>query len=142
MTMGCRWQEKSFNVAVNNETLIFCRGCNSKTDGRYKYNGDYLCLECFSKIPNKGINGNFNTHKDKAYSFKTDVFDGKPIEIRSKQHFKNMLKKYGMADASIRECRQEADFRKRINNEDYTKQRKEFAKDIFYRRHIKFNPKG
>lgn len=141
MTQGCRWQEKSFNVAVKNKVDIFCR-CGNKTDGRYKYNGDYLCLECFSKIPSKGFSGIFNTHKDLAYSFTTDMFDRKPIEIRSREHFKKMLKRYGLADASIKECHQEADFRKRINNEDDTKRRKEFAKDICLRRHIKFNPRG
>lgn len=45
-----------------------------------------------------------NTHKDKAYSFTTDMFDGKDVEVRSKGHYKSLLKKYGIADASPREC--------------------------------------
>lgn len=57
-----------------------------------------------------------NTTKDKAYEFTTEMFDGKPIEVRSKEQFKRMLKKHGIADASPRECFQQAD-KCRKNNE-------------------------
>lgn len=140
MTQGCRWQEKSFSVAVKNKIDIICR-CGNKTDGRYKWNGEHICVDCFSKTPSKGIKGNFNTHKDLAYNFTTDMFDGKPVEIHSRGHFKNMLKLHGLADASPKEAHQEADFRHRLTEEDRTRQRKALAKDIYYRRRIKFNPK-
>lgn len=131
---GCRWQEKSFSVAVKNKTPIFCRECKTETDGRYKYNGDYLCVGCFSSKPSKGINGNFNTHKDLAYSFTTEMFNGKPVEIHSKGQFKKLLKAHGVADASIKECHQEADFRKRLNNEDNKNRLRKSAKIIFEKR--------
>ena len=44
-----------------------------------------------------------NTHKDRAYSFTTDMFDGKHVEVRSKEHYKGLLKQYGIADASPKE---------------------------------------
>lgn len=128
---GCSWQEKSFSVAVTDKTPIFCRECNSETTDRYKYNGDYLCLNCFSKKPSKGINSNFNTHKDLAYNFTTEMFDGKPIQIHSQRQFKSLLKKYNLADASLKECRQEAEFRKRLNNEDRPREIRKMAEKIF-----------
>ena len=57
-----------------------------------------------------------STTKDKAYEFTTEMFNGKPVEIRSKDQFKRMLKKHGIADASPRECFQQA-YKCRKNNE-------------------------
>lgn len=74
-----------------------------------------------------------NTDKDLAYNFTTDMFDGKPVQIFSKRQFKGLLKKYNLADASIKECRQEADFRKKLNNEDYLKQRRKTAENIYHK---------
>lgn len=135
MTQGCKWQEKSFNVAVIDRPLVICRKCNSETDGRYKHNGDILCPKCFMSLPSKPfVNGEiFSTHKDKAYEFTTDMFNGKPMQVNSKRQFKKLLRQYKMADASIKECHQEADFRKRINTEEANHKRKEFAKEIFYK---------
>jgi len=45
-----------------------------------------------------------NTHKDLAYNFTTDMFDGKPVQVRSKEHYKGLMKQYGIADASPKEC--------------------------------------
>jgi len=125
--------------------IIICQDCGKETDETYKYNGDVVCKECFSKKPNKNCSlfydKSFNTIKDLAYNFTTDVF-GNPIVIHSKRQYKKLLKQHGMADASIKECRQEADFRRRLNNEDNTRQRKEFAKDICLKREIKFKARG
>ena len=57
-----------------------------------------------------------NTDKDKAYEFETDAINGKPIDIRSKAQYKRLLKENHIADASPRECFQQAE-RCRKNNE-------------------------
>ena len=49
-----------------------------------------------------------NTHKDKAYYFTTEMFDGKPTEVRSKEQYRGLLKKNGIADASTKESYQQA----------------------------------
>ena len=130
---GCNWQNKSFSVAVIDKSIVLCRKCNKETDDSRKYNGDTLCKECFSLLPSKPfVSGEiFNTDKDKQYEFTTDMFDGKPVDIHGKRHFKSLLKQHGLADASIKECRQEADFRKKLNNEDLIVNRKKVAGEIF-----------
>jgi len=132
MTQGCRWQEKSFSVAVKEKETCLCRDCGLPIEAVFKHNGDSLCRECFSKRPNHLSQfGSFFTHKDLKYNFVTDMFDGKPIEIHSKRQYKSLLKKHNLADASLKECRQEAEFRKRINEESYAMRRKKTAEKIF-----------
>lgn len=133
MTQGCRWQEKSFSVALMDKPMNVCHECKNETTGLFKYNGDILCRDCFNLLPSKPFRGEFFTDKDKAYEFMTDMFTGKPIRVSSKRQFKKLLKQHNMADASIKECRQEADFRKRINTEGLTNKRKEFARELFYK---------
>jgi len=128
---GCDWEKKSFSVAVTDKRSILCKECNQEAKAVYKYNGDYLCKECFLKKPSKNSFGNINTHKDLAYNFTTEVFDGKPVVIRSKRQYRTLLKQHGMADASIKECRQEAEFRKRLNNEDRPREINKTAERIF-----------
>lgn len=70
------------------------------------------------------------TDKDLAYNFVTESF-GKPIQINSKSKYKNLIKRNGFMDASPKEVRQEAEFRKRINQEDYSRDRKKLAEKIF-----------
>ena len=113
-----------------NKHKIICKECSNETDGRYKHNGDTLCVGCFSKRPSK-FSLSFNTHKDLAYNFTTEMFDGKPIQIHSHKQYKNLLKKYHLVDASIKEAHQEAVFRKRINQEDYKRERRKTAENIF-----------
>ncbi len=130
---GCQWQDKSFSVVMEGRKTFICGECNSETDGTHKYNGDILCKKCFSLKGKKLFfsDTGFYTTKDKRYEFTTEMFDGKPIEIRSRGQFKRLLKKYGMADASIKECKDEANFRKKINNEDYVRKRRTTAQEIY-----------
>jgi putative FmdB family regulatory protein len=58
-----------------------------------------------------------NTEKDKSYDFVTDSINGKPMEIRSKGQYKRLLKQNGIADASPRECFQQAMKCKKSNEE-------------------------
>lgn len=60
--------------------------------------------------------GQVNTHKDLQYSFTTEMF-GKPVQIASKGHYKRLLKQHGLADASIQECRKQAEKCKRWNED-------------------------
>lgn len=130
---GCNWQNKSFSVVMNRVQTFICRECTTLTGGAYKYNGDTLCKKCFDLKGKKLYfsDTGFNTTKDKKYEFTTEMFDGKPIEVRSRDQFKRLLKKHGMADASIKECRDEAIFRKRINTEDDSRKRKSLAENIY-----------
>lgn len=130
---GCNWQNKSFSVVMEGKEIFTCRECNSETDGTHKYNGDILCKKCFDLKGKKLYfsDTGFFTTKDKKYEFTTEMFDGKLIEIRSRSHFKKLLKKYGMADASPKECRDEANFRKRINEEDTKRNRRLTAETIY-----------
>lgn len=75
-----------------------------------------------------------NTHKDLAYNFTTDMFDGKSVQINSHRQFKGLLKKNGLVDASIKECREEANFRKKLNQEDYKRERRKTAENIFIKK--------
>lgn len=127
---GCRWQEKHFSVAVEEKPSYVCYECKNSCDNTYKHNGDILCKECFSKKPSRICLGEFNTHKDLKYGFVTDM-TGKPVLINSQGQYKKLLKKNGMVDASPKECRQEADFRKRLNTEDNNRQRKKTATEMF-----------
>lgn len=79
----------------------------------------------------KRIWGENNTDKDLAYSFTTDMFDGKPVSITSKRQFKTLLKQHRIADASPKECFQEARFRKKINEESRIVNRRKAAVDIY-----------
>ena len=55
------------------------------------------------------------------YNFTTDIFDkDRPVEVRSKGHYKSLLKKYGMADASPKECFDQA--RKCAKNNEVSRQ--------------------
>ena len=130
---GCNWQNKSFSVVMEGKETFICRECNTPTDGTHKYNNDTLCRKCFDLKGKKLYfsDTGFNTTKDKKYEFTTEMFDGKPIEVRSRRHFKKLLKKYGMVDASIKECRQEGDCRKLINTEYISRKRKGLAENIY-----------
>jgi len=130
---GCSWQEKSFTVAVNGKTCSNCEQCKKELETPYKINGKKLCKGCFNKAPSIGIQvtGAFNTHKDQAYYFNAEIFGPTPVEIRSKRHYEKMLKEHGYANASPKECMDEARFRKRINKEDDGRNRKKIAEKIF-----------
>lgn len=62
------------------------------------------------------------------------MFDGKPIEVRSKEHYKGLLKQHGIADASPKECFDQArknSKRNEISRQiDYRKRAKVIAKDM------------
>ena len=131
MTQGCRWQEKSFNVMVEDKPSLVCAECSVSVYGDLKYNGDYLCKDCFHKKPSRISLGEFNTNKDLSYNFTTEMFNGKPVEIHSKRQFKNLLKKHNIADASPKECFQEARFRKRLNEEGHKVERRNTAEKIY-----------
>lgn len=125
---GCQFEQKSFSVPMSSKKRVQKCLCGNDA-GVYILNGQPACYKCFSKN-GKGI-GLFSTHKDLAYNFTTDMFNGKPIEIRSRGQFKAKLKEFGMADASIKECHQEADFHKKLNAEEAIHKRKKTAVEIF-----------
>lgn len=132
---GCNWQNKSFSVAVcDKQPGLVCIDCGIETEGQYKHNGDVFCKECFgkkSKIASFSLG--FNTHKDLMYNFTTEMFNGKPVAINSKRQFKGLLKQHNLADASIKEAKQEALFRKRLNAEDDVVSRRKTAENIMLR---------
>ena len=105
-----------------------CIICGEHFECVQSMNIEHKAFHC--GIEAQRIWGNCNTDKDLAYNFTTKIF-GNPREIYSKKQYRNLLKSNGLVDASLKECRQEAEFRKRINTEDYTRERKEAAKDIF-----------
>lgn len=70
------------------------------------------------------------TDKDLAYNFTTHQF-GQSVVIYSKRQYKNLLKQHNLADASIKECRQQAEFKKRINAESVAFNRRKTAERIF-----------
>src|SRR3972149_9909840 len=115
---GCSWQERSFSVAASEGKLdCICLDCGGETPGVYKYNGDFLCKECFNKKSVKPFSlGSFNTDKDLTYNFVTEMFTGKPIQINSKRQFKSLLKQHNLADASIKECKQEVGCGRRVKS--------------------------
>lgn len=71
-----------------------------------------------------------STDKDKAYSFTTEMFDGKPVEITSKGQYKRLLKQHHIADASIKECHQQADKCRRNNEISHQLQVRQRAKVV------------
>ena len=102
MTNGCKWQDKSFSVAVISEVRNKCIKCGG--EGLYKHNGDLYCIECYQKIPSLrsrlGLDfaSDFHTTKDKLYDFIDYKNFGKPVEIRSKGQWNRELKKRGLTD--------------------------------------------
>lgn len=130
---GCNWQNKSFSVAMIDKLPCVCRDCGIGVDGSLKYNGDAFCKLCFSK-KGKGLDfskSDFFTEKDKRWEFTTDMFDGKSVAIHSKRQFNRMLKQNGLVFASVKELRQEADFRKRLTAEDRVSNRRNTAENIY-----------
>jgi hypothetical protein len=130
---GCNWQEKSFSVAMMEKPIVSCRDCGTPANGEYKYNGDTLCKPCFNKkgVGLKFSQSRFFTEKDKRWEFTTDMFNGKPINIQSKRQFNRLLKQNGLVFASVKELRQEADFRKRLTSEDTVSNRHKLAENIY-----------
>ena len=104
MTLGCRWQERSFNVAVNQDKpLDICKCGNEIIGVKYLYNGETLCQNCFSKhrsIKQKlGLSElGFNTSRDKLYEFIDNKNFRVPTEVRSKRHWQKLLKQHGLID--------------------------------------------
>ena len=101
---GCRWQEKSFSVAVTEENPLDICKCGNEIYGiRYLYNGDTLCQKCFSEkksiTQRLGLSGlGFNTTKDKLFEFIDNKNFRQPTEIRSKGHWRKLLKQLGLTD--------------------------------------------
>lgn len=66
---------------------------------------------------------------DRVYHGTTMIF-GKPVEVQGKKHYQQLLKENGMPDASLKECQQQAEYRKRRvveeNKEKREKQGREF----------------
>lgn len=130
---GCSWQEKSFSVAVSSAKAdSACAECRREIQAQYKHNGDVLCKECFGKLKRIGCSpfGIFHTNKDLSYQFTTDMFGGKPVDIHSRRQFRTLLKQHGLADASIKEAKQQAEFRKRVNSESDAVNRRKTAERI------------
>jgi hypothetical protein len=116
MTQGCRWQEKSFNVAVNNGIVIDrCQKCQQELyNVLYRRNGYPYCKDCFSaQAPLKRVfsdtEGFFYTSKDKLFEFTAGWFK-KDIEIRSKGQWKRFMKQHGLHDDIKQSPRKENEF--------------------------------
>jgi putative FmdB family regulatory protein len=84
---------------------------------------------CCGKRATKLI-GNINTHKDRAYNFTTEMFNGKLIEVRSKGHYNRLLKQHGIIDASQKEAFQHARHCKIRNENDRRIETKKRAKKL------------
>jgi putative FmdB family regulatory protein len=92
---------------------------------------EYECVECgeifdkFTSVENRNnvkhcgkradklICSNMYTDADMSYKFVTQIFGGKPVQIRSKTHYRDMLKQNNMPDASPGECMQEGRTKKK-----------------------------
>ena len=104
MTQGCRWREKSFNVAVNSDKPLDICKCGAEIyKAKYLYNGETLCQKCFSEQKSikqrLGISElGFNTTRDKLFEFIDNNNFRQPIEIKSKGHWKRLLKQHGLTD--------------------------------------------
>jgi hypothetical protein len=104
-----------------------CAVCSEEFDVVQPMNMIHTALHCGT--PSKRVWG-CNTEKDLAYNFTTDAF-GKPEVIYSRNQYRKFLKDNGAVDASIKEVKQEAAFRKRINEESHSITRRKSAVDIF-----------
>ena len=100
MTQGCRFQEKSFSVAVEaGKTVGYCQKCGSEITGVvYKLNGESLCQVCFSntKTRIRSVDLGCNTVKDKLWDFIDMSNFGKPIHITSRRQWEKECKKRGL----------------------------------------------
>lgn len=133
MTQGCRWQEKSFNVAVSeNKPLNICRCGIEIHNVKYLYNGDILCQKCFSEKKSLRQRLNltglgFNTTKDKLYEFIDNKNFRQPTEVRSKGHWKKLLKQHGLTDDFDQKPKRPEDLRTPM--QDFKPTDKRFIRD-------------
>ena len=72
-----------------------CLICNEEFDVVQPMNIEHKAYHC--GIEAQRVWG-YYTEKDLRYTFSTDMFDGKPTEIRSKEHYKKLLKPISDAD--------------------------------------------
>ena len=105
-----------------------CLICNKHFDTVQRMDEEHKAFHC--GIEAERVWSIPSTDKDLSYNFVTESF-GKPIQINSKSQYKGLIKKHGFMDASPKEVRQEADFRKRVNIESDTISRKKLAEKIF-----------
>ena len=87
-------------------------------------NDDHTFTHCGKKC-NRVWCG-FETNKDLMYQFTTDMFDGKGVDIHSRAQYKSLLKKHGMADATVKEIFQE----RRKPRAQSDKQHKKLVKSV------------
>lgn len=78
----------------------------------------------------KLIASNVYTDRDLAYKFEANIFGNQPVTIRSKGHYKGLLKSHNMPDASPQECFQEARMKKTSAEIKRSNKRKKFVKQI------------
>lgn len=104
-----------------------CAICSEEFDVEQPINAIHTALHC--GVQASRVWG-CNTDKDLAYNFTTDAY-GEPVVIHSKKQYRNLLKKHGAVDASIKEVKQEAAFRKRINQDSDRITRRKNAENIF-----------
>ena len=105
-----------------------CIICNEHFDCIQRINDEHKAFHC--GVEARRVWCVLNTDKDLTYSFVTESF-GAPLQINSHRQYKRLIKKHGFCDASPREVKQEAEFRKRINQEDYSRERRKTAENIF-----------
>ena len=117
-----------------------CIVCNEHFDCVQRIDDEHKAFHC--GIEARRVWGALNTDRDLTYSFVTENF-GEPIQINSHRQYKKLLKEHGLCDCSPKEMRQEAEFRRRVNQEDHSRERRKTAENIVSknRERIKFRRK-
>lgn len=105
-----------------------CIICDKHFESIQRMNDEHKAFHC--GIEASRVWTSPRTDKDLSYNFVTENF-GKPIQINSRGQYKNLIKQHGFMDASPKEVRQEADFRKRVNAESDAIHRRKLAETIF-----------
>ncbi len=89
---------------------------------------------CCKKKASRVLVNQFYTDKDLAYQFDCNYLGDKPVHIRSKTHYKKLLKEYGLANCSPQECIREAEIKKKgiekNNKKRIAKKSEQLAKTI------------
>ena len=89
-----------------------CRVCDDIFSAFFSVDERYDAVHCDVKA-DKFIPDRIYTDVDRAYKFIADIFKGGPVQIRSKGHYKDLLKLNNMPDCSPVEGCQEARLKKK-----------------------------
>lgn len=78
-----------------------CNVCGKVFEVVQGMNTEHTAFHCDTKA--RRIFSLFQTNRDLMYQFTTTAF-GKPVLIHSRRQYKQLLKKNGAVDATIKEC--------------------------------------